>query len=73
MTAAPRHRGDGDGDDREYDCDRSLPPRRPVKAREQTSQAGVRQRLCRPSFRFARKFRTAANDVDIYIAFLRDN
>src|SRR6478609_11270070 len=47
MTAAPRHRGDGDGDDGEYDCDRSLPPRRPVKAREQTSQAGVRQRVAR--------------------------
>src|SRR3954465_8538129 len=45
MTATPRHRGDCDGDDREYDCDRRLPPRRPVKAREQTSQAGVRQRV----------------------------
>src|SRR5712672_1981934 len=45
MTATPRHRGDCDGEDREYACGRGLPPRRPVKPREESSQTGVRQRV----------------------------
>ena len=45
MTATPRHRGDCDGDDREYDGYGGFPPGRPVKARQESSQAGVRQRV----------------------------
>src|SRR3954466_9125151 len=45
MTATPRHRGDCDGDDREYACGHSGPRRCPLEALEQSGQAGICQRV----------------------------